>query len=258
MGILQTAERSSHLDPSENVIYQRHVIAYKEAAKIISGTVLEVGSGEGYGITELAPEAEHYIAVDKYNTYISKELQDNNKITFIQTEVPPLKEIEDNSVDFVVTFQVIEHIKDDEQFLHEIHRVLKPGGKVILTTPNIMMSITRSPWHIREYTPEQMGEILESSFDNFELKGVFGNKKVMDYYNKNKESVRKITRFDILNMQYWLPRWMLEIPYDILNRFNRQNLQDDNEEIVNTVVHTDYSISESNNECLDHFCIATK
>ena len=31
MGILQTAERSSHLDPSENVIYQRHLIAYKEA-----------------------------------------------------------------------------------------------------------------------------------------------------------------------------------------------------------------------------------
>ncbi len=258
MGILQTAERSSHLDPSENVIYQRHVIAYKEAAKIISGTVLEVGSGEGFGITELASRAEHYIAVDKYETFISKELQANNKITFIQTEVPPLKEIEDNSVDFVVSFQVIEHIKDDERFLQEIHRVLKPGGKAIITTPNIMMSITRSPWHTREYTPEQMGEILESSFDNYELKGVFGNEKVMDYYNKNKESVRKITRFDILNMQYWLPRWMLEIPYDILNRFNRQNLQDDNEEMVNTVVYTDYSISESNNECLDHFCIATK
>ena len=57
MGILQTAERSSHLDPSENVIYQRHLVAYKEAAKMISGTVLEIGSGEGYGIMELAPIA---------------------------------------------------------------------------------------------------------------------------------------------------------------------------------------------------------
>ena len=258
MGILQTAERSSHLDPSENVIYQRHLIAYKEAAKIISGTVLEVGSGEGYGIMELAPKAEHYIAVDKYNTDISDELNEANNITFIQSEVPPLKGIEDNSVDFVVTFQVIEHIQDDERFLQEIHRVLKPGGKVILTTPNVMMSLTRNPWHTREYTPEQMGDVLESSFDNFELNGVFGNDKVMGYYNKNKESVRKIIRFDILNMQYWLPRWMLRIPYDILNRFNRHNLQDSNEGIVNTVVYTDYSISASNNECLDHFCIATK
>ena len=258
MGILQTAERSSHLDPSENVIYQRHLIAYKEAAKIISGTVLEVGSGEGYGIMELAPKAEHYIAVDKYNTDISDELNEANNITFIQLEVPPLKGIEDNSVDFVVTFQVIEHIEDDERFLQEIHRVLKPGGKVILTTPNVIMSLTRNPWHTREYNPEQMGEVLKSSFDNYELKGVFGNDKIMDYYNKNKESVRKIRRFDILNMQYWLPRWMLQIPYDILNRFNRHSLQDNNEAIVNTVVYTDYSISASNTECLDHFCIATK
>ena len=76
MGILQTAERSSRLDPSENVIYQRHLIAYKEASKIINGTVLEIGSGEGYGIIELAPKAEHYIAVDKYSTSISDELKE--------------------------------------------------------------------------------------------------------------------------------------------------------------------------------------
>ena len=258
MGILQTAERSSHLDPSENVIYQRHLIAYKEAAKLISGTVLELGSGEGYGIIELAPKSDHYIAVDKYNTKISDKLKLENNITFIQTEVPPLKKIADNSIDFVVTFQVIEHIKDDKIFLQEIHRVLKPAGKLILTTPNSMMSLTRNPWHIREYTPGQMGEVLRSAFDNYELKGVFGNDKVMDYYNKNKESVLKITRFDILNLQHWLPRWLLQIPYDILNRFNRHSLQDNNEGIVNSLIYTDYSISNSNDGCLDHFCIATK
>ena len=258
MGILQTAERSSHLDPSENVIYQRHLIAYKEAAKIISGTVLEIGSGEGYGIMELAPRTEHYIAIDKYNTQISDKLNVENNITFIQANIPPLKGIEDNSVDFVVTFQVIEHIKDDKQFLREIYRVLKPGGKMILTTPNILMSLTRNPWHFREYTPDKMREVLESSFEKYELRGVFGNEKTMEYYIKNKESVNKIIRFDIFNMQYWLPRWILRIPYDILNRFNRHNLQDDNQDIVNTIRHTDYSILASNNECFDHYCIATK
>ena len=258
MGILQTAERSSHLDPSENVMYQRHLIAYKEAAKIVSGTVLEVGSGEGYGIMELAPITEKYIAVDKYDTHISDELKGENDITFIQTEVPPLKGIDDDSVDFVVTFQVIEHIQNDELFLKEIKRVLKTGGKLIMTTPNIKMSLTRNPWHIREYNPEQMGNIVKSAFENFELKGIFGNEKVMDYYQKNKESVAKITRWDILNMQYWMPGWLLQIPYDILNRFNRHSLQDNNGEIVNTVEYTDYKIEESNNECLDHFVVATK
>jgi len=258
MAILQTAERSSHLDPSDNVIYQRHLIAYKEAAKIISGTVLEIGSGEGYGIMELASKTDHYIAVDKYKTSISDELKAANNITFIQTNVPPLNGIEDNSIDFVVTFQVIEHIKDDKHFLREIYRVLKPGGKVMITTPNRLMSLSRNPWHFREYTPKEMGEVLKSSFEKYELKGVFGNEKVMEYYHKNKESVRKIMRFDILNMQYWLPRWILQVPYDILNRFNRHNLQDNNEDIVNAILHTDHTISVSNNECFDHFCIATK
>ena len=258
MGILQTAERSTHLDSSENVVFQRHLIAYKEAAKIISGTVLEIGSGEGYGIMELAPLVDKFIAVDKFESHIPKDFKGKNDITFIQTEVPPLKEIDSESVDFVITFQVIEHISNDEFFLSEIKRVLKPGGKLIMTTPNILMSLTRSPWHIREYTPEQMREIVKSLFSNVELKGVFGNEKVMEYYQKNKEAVARIAKWDILNMQHWLPRWMLQIPYDILNRFNRHNLQDDNELLVNTIEYTDYLIKNSSETCLDHFVIATK
>ena len=258
MGILQTAERSTQLDPSENVIYQRHVIAYKESASLIHGTVLEIGSGEGYGMIELAPKAEHYIAIDKYETLIPKELKEKNNITFIKSEVPPLEEIKDESVDFVVSFQVIEHIKNDKLFLQEIYRVLKPGGKAILTTPNLLMSLSRSPWHIREYDPEEMKEILKTSFKKIELKGIFGNEKVMEYYKKNKESVERITRFDIFRMQYWLPKWLLEIPYDILNRFNRHYLQDNNEEMVNSIVSSDYMLRESKDDCLDHFCIVTK
>ena len=258
MGILHTAERSTQLDPSENVVFQRHLIAYKEAAKIIKGTVLEIGTGEGYGIMELAPISDTFIAVDKYNPDISKEFREKNNITFIQTEVPPLTGIDSETIDFVVTFQVIEHIKNDEFFLNEIKRVLKPGGKLVMTTPNILMSLTRSPWHIREYTPEQMSKIIKSVFSNVELKGVFGNEKVMMYYHKNKESVEKITKWDVLKMQYWMPKWLLRIPYDILNRFNRHSLQDENQALVNTIRYNDYSVDISSDECLDHFVIATK
>ena len=258
MAIIQTAERSSQSDPSENVIFQRHLIAYKGAAKLIEGTVLELGSGEGYGIKELAPYAEKYIAVDKYVTKISDEIQDKDKVQFVQLEFPPLHQIDDQSVDCVVTFQVIEHIYEDEKFLEEIFRVLKKGGKLILTTPNKLMSLTRNPWHIREYDPQEMKSLIEKYFQNYKVKGVFGNDKVMSYYNKNKQSIKRFTKFDILNMQYWLPRWILQIPYDIVNRINRQYLQDENSKIVSEITYKDYLILETNENSLDHFCIATK
>ena len=255
---MQTAERSSHLDPSENVIFQRHMIAYKEASKLISGTVLEIGCGEGYGISELVKFSEKYIGVDKFDTSISEEIKKNNDIVFHKMEIPPLLNIEANSIDFVVTFQVIEHIQDDHYFLKEIFRVLKPGGKLLLTTPNKLMSLSRNPWHIREYTPFEMKDILSKYFAKTQVNGVYGNDLVMEYYKKNKESVKKITRFDIFNFQYILPRWILQVPYDILNRFNRKKLKSDNENVVSLVKVDDYSILDSTENCLDYFCIATK
>jgi len=255
---MQTAERSSHLDPSENVIFQRHMIAYKEASRLISGTVLEIGCGEGYGISELVKFSEKYIGVDKFDTFISEEIKKNNDIVFHKMEIPPLLNIEANSIDFVVTFQVIEHIQDDHYFLNEIFRVLKPGGKLLLTTPNKLMSLSRNPWHIREYTPFEMKDILSKYFAKTQVNGVYGNDLVMEYYKKNKESVEKITRFDIFNFQYILPRWILQVPYDILNRFNRKKLKSDNENVVSLVKVDDYSILDSTENCLDYFCIATK
>ena len=47
-----------------------------------------------------------------------------------------------------------------------------------------------------------MKNILLKYFDKSQVNGVFGNDLVMQYYEKNKQSVRKITRFDIFNLQY--------------------------------------------------------
>ena len=154
--------------------------------------------------------------------------------------------LENNSIDFVVTFQVLEHIKNDKKFIQEIYRVLKSGGKLILTTPNRLMSLSRNPWHVREYTPTTMKEILNTCFTNIKINGVFGNEKIMQYYNENKKSVNRIRRWDVFSLEKIMPRWLLQIPYDILNRFNRKKLQNSNESLVDDINYTDYSISEMN------------
>lgn len=258
MKIVQTAERISHVEKSDNVIFQRSVFAYHEAAKLVHGTLLEIGTGMGYGLSLLADKVDRYIAIDKYMSDAIEKNKDNPDFDFYQMQVPPLKGIADNSVDYVVTFQVIEHIKNDDLFVKEIHRVLKPGGKVIITTPNIKMSLTRNPWHIREYTYDQLNDLLATYFSNVQMLGVFGNQKTLDYYEENKASVAKFKKLDILNMEQWLPRWILQIPYDILNRMNRKKLLEQSKDDVMDITSDDYFLDAANNECYDLFALATK
>ena len=251
---MQTAERSSGHDPSEQVIYNRCLFAYKATSGYVKGNIIELGSGEGYGVEMLAPLAGKYLAVDKFDTNVAGHAN----VEFRKMLLPSLAGIADNSFDFAVSFQVIEHIQDDKAFIREIHRVLKPGGKLFLSTPNRLMSLTRNPWHIREYTAAELTNLVSQVFKSVEMKGVYGNDKVMEYHEKNKASVRRITRFDIFNLQYRLPRRLLQIPYDLLNRLNRRSLLGDNPSLVNLVTLSDFSIGDSSDSAFDLFVIAEK
>jgi SAM-dependent methyltransferase len=251
---MQTAERSSGHDPSEQVIYNRCLYAYKAASETVKGDIIELGSGEGYGIQMLAPLAKRYLAVDKFDTDFSGLAN----VEFRKQLLPSLAGIADNSFDFAVTFQVIEHIQDDKTFISEIHRVLKPGGVLMLTTPNRTMSLTRNPWHIREYTAPELAAVVGKSFGKVEVKGVFGSPVVMEYHERNKASVQRITRFDVLKLQYRLPRQLLQIPYDIMNRLNRRKLLEGNTTIVNQVSLSDFFLKDTTEHCFDLFVVATK
>lgn len=257
MGIYTTEIASDKLI-SDNPIHQRLLQAYFLAKDYVSGNLLEIGCGEGRGVELLAPLAKNYVAIDKIQGVIDSLKQEFPKVDFIQMNIPPLSNMEDNSFDTIVSFQVIEHIKNDSEYLKEIYRVLKPGGKAIITTPNIKKTLTRNPWHMREYTAKELKDLCLTIFDGVEMKGVAGNEKVMDYYNKNKESVRRITRFDILDLQHRLPASWLRVPYDLLNRLNRNKLNSSNDGLVKDIVHTDYILSDEADGSLDLFCIMKK
>jgi len=257
MGVY-TTEIASDKIASDNPIHQRLLKAYILVENIVKGDLLEIGCGEGRGIEMLKDRVDSFTAVDKITEVIEVLSQQYPQLTFIQDNIPPFNKLDDNSFDTIITFQVIEHIKDDSLFLKEIHRVLKPGGKAYITTPNIKKTLTRNPWHIREYRADELKSLALKTFNKVEMKGVAGNEKVMKYYEENKRSVEKITRFDILNLQYRLPASLLKIPYDILNRMNRNSLKSGNDDLVSAISHDDYLLTDDADKALDLFCILEK
>ncbi len=76
----------------------------------------------------------------KHNTVTGIDVQNNVRgahanFTFHQLDAEALP-FADNCFDVVVSFDVIEHVEGDLRFMKETSRVLKPGGHLLLGTPN--------------------------------------------------------------------------------------------------------------------------
>ncbi|UBM59166.1 class I SAM-dependent methyltransferase [Marinilongibacter aquaticus] len=253
-----TTEITSAEIASDNPIHQRLYFPYEQVAKGLKGHVLELGCGWGRGVEKLISVSDHFTGLDKNADLIGKLQQVHPQHTFRTADFPHLEALPNESFDFIVTFQVIEHIEDDRKFLSEAHRLLKKGGQLILTTVNKNFSLSRNPWHVREYEAKELQDLMSSLFENVETLGVNGNEKVWEYYEENKKSVNKLMKWDILDLQHRLPAWMLRTPYEFMNRLNRDKLLENQSAVAKSIVWEDYFLSTAPEECLDFYYIATK
>ncbi len=170
----------------EYLNFLRHFFVYHVAKKEIleSDLVLDLGFGEGYGASFLSDDCKHLIALDVEDTLVSHASgkYSSSRCVFKTYDARKIP-YSDDFFDVVVSFQVIEHIQDDLAYISEIHRVLKKGGLLILTTPNREYRLKKGqkPWnkfHVREYHPEELKELLKKKFSEIDIKGVRGRGEV--------------------------------------------------------------------------------
>ncbi len=248
-------------DDTNNVTYERCQFAYEFALPLIKGkTVLDVGCGLAYGTALMAESAASIVGVD----YDQSVVDDNTRqysaiknLSFQRVTVPPLP-FADESFEVITSFQFIEHIHPRKEYLKECIRVLKPGGKLYVTTPNTKRSLARNPFHIHEYTFEEMRNEVSSLTKNFELKGLNGNDKVKQYYEENGKFVRNILKWDVLGLHKKLPASWVTVPYNFITSIMRSKLK----EKVKTstdITSRDFSLQNDNlDDTLDIYLIVSK
>ena len=107
-----------------------HLIAPNQAWE----NILEVGGGQG-GLTALLYPRSHITNIDLNPEYANARCNQQKQVKFVCGDATNLP-FENNSFDAVTMFDVLEHIPDDKKAVAEALRVLKPGGFLLISTPN--------------------------------------------------------------------------------------------------------------------------
>ena len=178
---------------AEYLIQLIHLFSYKTATTFTNDkTVLDFGCGSGYGAEIISPYCKSYKGVD-----ISKESIEYAKCNYKKTNVEfiPIKDIKneklpfnDETFDVILSFQVIEHIKQPYKYIAESNRVLKKGGILLIITPNRETRLFpfQKPWniyHIIEFSSSTLLKYLSKHFNknDINIQGIVAKDGIVDF-----------------------------------------------------------------------------
>lgn len=133
--------------------------------------VLDIACGEGYGSAILAAVAKSVMGVDaSLETVIhATEQYERPNLRFKHGDALHLP-LAAETIDVVVSFETIEHLREHDAFLSEIKRVLRPGGTLIVSTPDRDVysppGSEPNPYHLKELRREDFSRLLTSYFSH--------------------------------------------------------------------------------------------
>ena len=164
-----TGER--YIPSLKGQVRYEHLHRYALSLNFVSGkTVLDIASGEGYGAALLAGVARSVVGVDINPECVEHSKQYYQQISNLEYLLGSCESIPlpDASVDVVTSFETIEHHDKHQEMMREIKRVLKPNGRLIISSPNRLVFSDEaqfcSPFHVKELYYDEFQELLIQHF----------------------------------------------------------------------------------------------
>jgi SAM-dependent methyltransferase len=151
---------------------QLHLYRYKLAARSARGHVLDAACGNGYGACFFSAEGmSSYCGLDADTNSVREAVEEYGiRGSFQVHDLRQTLPFEKESFDTVCSLETIEHLSEEEQpgFLRELLRVLRPGGLLILSTPNRNSLSKRAmqkrgwsnPFHKHEFSTAELRRFL--------------------------------------------------------------------------------------------------
>lgn len=146
---------------------QEHYTRYLFASQFIKNKqVLDLGCGAGYGSDLMLkhgnPKNIKSIDISSEAIEFAKKHYETKELNYYISDATKTA-FESNSFDVIVCYELIEHLKEPENLIKEISRIIKKDGLLIISTPRKKNS-NRSNFHVHEFKFEEFKLLLKKYF----------------------------------------------------------------------------------------------
>jgi SAM-dependent methyltransferase len=155
----KTLDENPAVEHFSNRLYSGCTYAiWREANRLTrehaAGRVLDAGCGRGgwKALIESTGAKRESLDIKAY---------DHSVIDWV-ADITNMPQVPTDRFDCVICHQVLEHVTEPEAALRELHRVLKPGGKLVLNVPHLSR-LHELPHDYYRYTPMGISHLLEKT-----------------------------------------------------------------------------------------------
>jgi SAM-dependent methyltransferase len=174
----------------ENYWLRRHEVAYDVFAPMCTGArVLEAGCGEGYGAARLAAAGADIVVGIDLDVPTLRHVRATYPIVAAVRANLVLLPCADARLDVVVSAQTIEHLWDQDRFVGECARVLRPGGVLAMSTPNRHTFPPGNVFHSRELDVRELVDLVRPHLDVVRVAGVAHGPRLREWAGRHGDIV---------------------------------------------------------------------